>query len=288
MDNCTPGASLPLYMGYIRNWGSAIAWDPLPLSPFVFVFFEPPPSPSGLSCRSRPPSPLLVVCVRVFGMAADVRAFARTATELYRDVALAEKHHLPPHDHDRLKRAIEEVKYHSEEAQNLLKAQEQEQDDANGELGSQDWTSNPASAAAVLVHYESILRNKRLMLAYVHERCQKIKAFRWRLGNAVPKEIVDRMAPEEVHFATQYNRILSEYMTGAGVDDRLGNIDLTLDATLPPKEPYVKVLVKRDIGEFVTEEGKTVHLIPGSMHLLRRCDAEPLIVQGVLEHEGYA
>ena len=192
---------------------------------------------------------------------------------MLRAVHSSERETLTPHEHEGMTAALDEAAYHHESIQTHIES-----------TGSGDWANNPGVAGAVIVHYESLLRNKRLLLAYVLERMQKVKGFRWRLGNALPQNVQGRMAPEEVAFAAKYNQLLSDYMSGAGTSDGLGQIDLTLDATLPPKEPYITVLVKEDCGEVVTEDGKSVQLIPNSRHFLRRCDAEPLIQQGVLQH----
>ena len=210
--------------------------------------------------------------------------FAKTATELYREVAFSEKENLPHHSHEQVEKVIDEVKYHHNEMQRIMAA-------ASANEGDVDWSRNPEDAGAVLVHYHSLLRNKRLLMAYVHERAVKLRGFRWRAGKAIPPDVQRRMAPEELHFAEQYNLQLSEYMSGRhasddGVDgvDILGEIDLTLDVVLPPKEPYIHVLVKEDRDDIVTEDGKVIQLKRGSRHFMRRCDAEPLVVEGVLQH----
>ena len=58
-------------------------------------------------------------------------------------------------------------------------------------------------------------------------------------------------------------------------------MDLTLDQT-PPKDLFVEIRVKKDLGEFELAESGTVNLQKNTTHLLRRSEVEHLIQQGVV------
>ncbi|VEL23416.1 unnamed protein product [Protopolystoma xenopodis] len=62
-----------------------------------------------------------------------------------------------------------------------------------------------------------------------------------------------------------------------------GCLDLT-QAQYPPKALLVEVRCLIDYGEFETEDGTVIDLSKGSQHSMIRSDAEPLIMQGILEH----
>ena len=68
---------------------------------------------------------------------------------------------------------------------------------------------------------------------------------------------------------------------------RLTGSVLTADADpvqdqTPPKDPSIEVRVLRDYGEAMTRLGRA-NLKKGTLHLLPRDEAEPLIREGVLE-----
>jgi hypothetical protein len=92
----------------------------------------------------------------------------------------------------------------------------------------------PEAAANVLVHNRSLLRNKRLLLAYVcvpraplaalrspaicqsvcacahaqssNARMGRIKALRWSVGAALPAELSAALSPSETEFFQTYSR----------------------------------------------------------------------------------
>ncbi len=131
--------------------------------------------------------------------------------------------------------------------------------------------------AGIETHRESIRRNKRCVLAYLHARILKIKELYWQSGNAnIPDNFKQLLSPSsEVVFWEGYKDILQKYSNEMGVN-------LLLDQQ-PPQDLYITVKVLKDCGEISTETGN-VRLDKHTVHLLRRTDCELLIKQGFLEH----
>ena len=176
--------------------------------------------------------------------------------------------------------------------------------------------ASPEDAAAVMVHNRALLRNKRLMLAYVcvpprallacarcgthapthalslagfraealaaprarsNARLGRIRALRWTVGSGLPEDLSSALSPAERDFFRSYSALLGTYMGGrTGV-----GLNLTLDPS-PPKAQKLEVRCLRDYGAVFTRDGE-VSLSAGSVYYLWRDEAQPLIAEGVLE-----
>lgn len=86
------------------------------------------------------------------------------------------------------------------------------------------------------------------------------------------------LSPAEIEVKEAYENLLRMYF---GHDANGIQMDLTLETT-PPQDVNVQVRVLRDHGEVLLSIGK-VNLANGSVHLLPRDEAEPLLTRGVLE-----
>uniref|UniRef100_A0A7S2XZV1 GINS subunit domain-containing protein n=1 Tax=Fibrocapsa japonica TaxID=94617 RepID=A0A7S2XZV1_9STRA len=142
----------------------------------------------------------------------------------------------------------------------------------NGNRGNNEIPD--AAKVGIVVHHQALMRNKRILLAYHMYRLEKLKALRWETGPVVPEHLQGALSGSEREFFSRYDSLVSGYCEGVG-------IDLTQDQQ-PPKELFIEVRALEDCGEIMTEQG-TINLEKGSTHLLRRCDAENLIKQGMLE-----
>uniref|UniRef100_A0A7S1C9Q6 GINS subunit domain-containing protein n=1 Tax=Bicosoecida sp. CB-2014 TaxID=1486930 RepID=A0A7S1C9Q6_9STRA len=130
-----------------------------------------------------------------------------------------------------------------------------------------------AVACGMLVQHESMLRNKRCVLAYLQARLEKIQAMRWETGAMIPPHCKRQMSAKEVDFAHQYDKLVTAYVRDV-------KIDITADLE-PPKDLLVEVQVLKDCGEIWTDSGP-VTLDKHSRHFLRRSDVEHLIRQGMV------
>uniref|UniRef100_A0A915L2R8 DNA replication complex GINS protein PSF1 n=1 Tax=Romanomermis culicivorax TaxID=13658 RepID=A0A915L2R8_ROMCU len=176
---------------------------------------------------------------------------------------------VPPYNEENLRNALEEM--------NALYAQNMTDVSV---YSSSTQESDRNLYATVQWRHSSIERNKRLILAYLHNRLTRIQALRWEFGSVLPADIRHNFSNNEVIWFQKYNKNLTNYMRSIG--DNIG-LDLTQNMK-PPKSLYVEVRCLQDYGEFETEEGILLILKKNTQHFLLRSDAEKLIRQGVLEH----
>ena len=130
--------------------------------------------------------------------------------------------------------------------------------------GSFDPASEPGAAAALLVEYVSMRRNKRCLLAYHRQRAEKVQEMVWKgvdlldEGNAVAGAVdgedggeragSTNVSPEEEEYARAYSELLAAYK------GRWTDVDLT-GSLEPPRDLFIDVRVLKDAGEIQTEYG---------------------------------
>uniref|UniRef100_A0A8R1DT29 DNA replication complex GINS protein PSF1 n=1 Tax=Caenorhabditis japonica TaxID=281687 RepID=A0A8R1DT29_CAEJA len=119
---------------------------------------------------------------------------------------------------------------------------------------------------------------RRCMMAYVNERKNRIRSYRWRYGGALPASVRNALCDAEIQFFNDYSSSLARYQSSLGE----GGVNLLLH-TAPPKSLFVQVRALEDYGEFETSDGTQVQLTKDSLHSLPRQDCEMMIRQGVLE-----
>ncbi|XP_059306563.1 uncharacterized protein LOC132058011 [Lycium ferocissimum] len=103
----------------------------------------------------------------------------------------------------------------------------------------------------LLIHHQSLTRNKRCLMAYVYNRYFSEKEY------------------FKNHAAT-----IQSYMSAL-------DLDLGVDM-VPPKDPYIKVRVLDDIGNVVLSD-QLANLARHAILFIRRTDAEQYISQGLME-----
>ncbi|KZV94466.1 GINS complex, Psf1 component [Exidia glandulosa HHB12029] len=137
---------------------------------------------------------------------------------------------------------------------------------------------------AVTMYDQAMKRNKRILLAYIQSRLDRLRDLYWGAGGALAHllgnaALRERLSPHEVDFLRQYH----DMVVVARAEYEFGDIlDLTAGIDVPPKELHVDVRVLKDIGDVHTEQG-TIDFRKGQRFQLRRPDIEHLIVQGYLE-----
>ncbi|KAK9806721.1 hypothetical protein WJX72_000554 [[Myrmecia] bisecta] len=211
--------------------------------------------------------------------------FGKRAAELLREVAFCQPDTLPPWNDELIRQVLEEVSEHNNMMKRIFRDVNKREavkfaargEGTEDEFPGVDWSQQPDEAAAVIVHHESILRNKRLLMTYVKERADRIKSLRWR-GRSIPEHILPQLSPTEVQYFKTYDRLLTKYMrkgsTGIGMD-------LTLDAR-PPGDPNLQVRVVKDYGEMMFSSGRFI-LRRNMVLFLPRHEVESLVREGVLE-----
>ncbi|XP_003708407.1 DNA replication complex GINS protein PSF1 [Megachile rotundata] len=141
---------------------------------------------------------------------------------------------------------------------------------------------NMALLPSVQLRHIALTRNKRCLLTYVYNRMRRIRDLRWELGSILPPEINSNLLNAEAQWFQTYNKSLATYMRSLGEDYGF-NITANM---LPPKTPYVEVKCVTDFGRLELEDGQVILLKKNTYHLLPRAVCEPLIRQGILEHNS--
>ncbi|KAF9129114.1 DNA replication complex GINS protein PSF1 [Mortierella sp. 14UC] len=135
-----------------------------------------------------------------------------------------------------------------------------------------------------LVHQTPLQRNKRILMAYHHQRVEKIKELAWSYSTTqlLPENLRRLLSPDEIVFFQEYEKTCRNMYTSL---DEFVELDLGgVGMTAPPKEVFITVRVVRDCGDIVTDSGAVLSLKKNSEHFVKRGDVERLITQGYLKH----
>lgn len=203
--------------------------------------------------------------------------------------------YLPGFSHELVRAVIQESQLHNAEFNKII-------DIFGGPAAfASQREENPGYSSALLIHHFTILRNKRILLAYVKCRVDRIKDLCWnnpRLGKSVISGQADPIADavigdteknrgqndqrgfafstDEDDFYNRYTDLLAAYRGQWPQIDLSGPLE-------PPKDIFIDVRVLCDAGEFQTEYG-SIYLTKGSQIFVRQTDVEHLIKQGYLEN----
>jgi hypothetical protein len=139
-----------------------------------------------------------------------------------------------------------------------------------------DSLNNNQEALAVL-QAGFVDRNKRGVLAYLNYRTSKLESLRIETGPNIPPHFSNQLCNEEIEYFRKYSALLQEYSRKV-----CKYIDITTDLT-PPKDLYIEVLVREDVGDIVLPVTGPITLKKNTVQLLRREDAATLVRQGVLQ-----
>ncbi|KAH8349777.1 hypothetical protein KR084_005895 [Drosophila pseudotakahashii] len=200
-------------------------------------------------------------------MSGQTKLFGDKAFDLLKELERSSAT-IPAFDDDGVRQVLEEIKAIFEE--NVAQA-------------STYNTSGDRSLWPLLnFRHAALQRNKRCLLAYLYERCKRIKALRWEFGPIIPGDIKQALCEPEVHFFNNYSKSLAAYMCSAGYNQGLP-IDLTNNLR-PPKSLYIEVRCMEDYGKFELDDGEVIHLKKNSQHYLPRAQVESLVRQGILHH----
>ncbi|KAF9906956.1 DNA replication complex GINS protein PSF1 [Linnemannia zychae] len=135
-----------------------------------------------------------------------------------------------------------------------------------------------------IVHQAPLERNKRILMAYHHQRIEKIKELAWSYSTTqlLPENLRRLLSPDEIVFFQEYEKTCRNMYTSL---DEFVELDLGgVGMTAPPKEVFITVRVVRDCGDIVTDSGAVLSLKKNSEHFVKRGDVERLITQGYLKH----
>ncbi|XP_021772911.1 DNA replication complex GINS protein PSF1-like [Chenopodium quinoa] len=193
--------------------------------------------------------------------------YGRRGSQLVKELACAEPGQLTRFNDDLFNQVIKECAVHYSQFYELTRKMQDE--------GLDVQSARNADHFGMLIHHLSLLRNKRCLMAYVHNRSEIIQNLSWKVGRVLPEEIEHKLSDPEKRYFKSHSSALQSYMR------EMDGLDLTVDM-VPPKDPYIKVRVLDDIG--VTAMGdRDTNLARHSIHFLKRSDAEHYMFQGMME-----
>ncbi|XXG79398.1 hypothetical protein AAC387_Pa09g0478 [Persea americana] len=192
----------------------------------------------------------------------SIKMYGRRASQLVRELASSESGQLTAFNTDLFDQVIKECNEHQVQLQSLLR---KIQDD-----GLDIQTTKNADHFGAVAHHLSLIRNKRCLMAYMHNRAEIIRSLRWKVGPVLPQEIQQKLSYSEEEYFKNHSTALESYMSEL-------DLDLTVDM-VPPKDPYIQVRVLDDIGDVLLGD-QSASLMRNSVHSLKCTDAEQFISQ---------
>ncbi|KAI3716283.1 hypothetical protein L6452_23511 [Arctium lappa] len=192
--------------------------------------------------------------------------YGRKACQLVKEFVSSDSGQLIVFNNDLFAQVIEECDGHLLQLQALLRKMQVE--------GSDNQTTKNADHFGALVHHLSLVRNKRCLMAYVHNRAEVIQNLGWTIERVLPEEIEEKLNSSEKEYFKNHSATLQSYMSDL-------DLDLAVDM-VPPKDPYIKVRVLEEIGNVVLSD-QLANLARHAILFLRRTDAEQYISQGLME-----
>lgn len=192
--------------------------------------------------------------------------YGRKACQLVKEFVSSDSGQLIVFNNDLFAQVIEECDGHLLQLQALLRKMQVE--------GSDNQTTKNADHFGALVHHLSLVRNKRCLMAYVHNRAEVIQSLGWTIERVLPEEIEEKLSSSEKEYFKNHSATLQSYMSDL-------DLDLAVDM-VPPKDPYIKVRVLEEIGNVVLSD-QLANLARHAILFLRRTDAEQYISQGLME-----
>eukprot|EP00927_Polykrikos_kofoidii_P050558 TRINITY_DN44452_c0_g1_i1.p1 TRINITY_DN44452_c0_g1~~TRINITY_DN44452_c0_g1_i1.p1 ORF type:complete len:211 (-),score=34.75 TRINITY_DN44452_c0_g1_i1:47-679(-) len=177
---------------------------------------------------------------------------------------------LPPFNDRLIKEVVEQMLHDTKEMQKLV--------------ALQDFDTAPKEDMAGLCLYNDLVeRNRRILLAYLNYRLEKIEELRWEVGLMVPQRNLDKLHECEKLYMYEHNKLLDRYMRRP-VRKCKEPIDLVADAEAP-EDLNVQIRVDDEgPGEIVTVDSGVLRLKKGYQLFVKRTDVEHLIRAGLVSH----
>ncbi|GMH58596.1 hypothetical protein TrLO_g10908 [Triparma laevis f. longispina] len=175
---------------------------------------------------------------------------------------------LPPYPTSVLPQIFAEVQRHRETCNQVYQ---------NGQIDSE---LSDSCKPILQLHLQSILRIKRILLAYMNARVEKITDLVYQ-SSVIPVGLRGLLSGEERSFNEDYNDLLCAYEDSIGVSflEYSGGIHGGDGSTLPY---MVEVQVNEDRGS-VVDNGVEVGMGEGSRHWVRREAVEGMVRRGEIE-----
>ena len=104
---------------------------------------------------------------------------------------------LPSYSEDGVRATLQEINSHTEELTILVRASNR----TNNDEGGPSIEDRPS----LILHDQSIRRNKRCLLAYHAFRIDKLRTLRWETSGTLPPGMKNVLSEAEVEFFNQYD-----------------------------------------------------------------------------------
>ncbi|KAJ9527221.1 hypothetical protein QJQ45_025502 [Haematococcus lacustris] len=203
-------------------------------------------------------------------------AFGQRGVSLLKEIVNHEPDTLSAYNEEVVRLVLSEVHEHEAQVRHIVSLSAQQQADTNEEeAGASAHFDNPADSVALVIHHESMIRNKRLLLSYMLQRMDRLKTVRWK-HRQLPGSVSEACSPQEREFYRAYDKLLTKYMSH---HEGVGH-DLTLECQ-PPRDNAVHVRVLKDAGVRLFSFGRLA-LHEGALIKLPVDEAEPLIAAGLV------
>eukprot|EP00954_Amorphochlora_amoebiformis_P000915 70909-Amorphochlora_amoeboformis.AAC.2 len=98
---------------------------------------------------------------------------------------------------------------------------------------------DPTVTCSIVVNNATAKRNKRMALAYVNERLNRIKRMWWTRSSILPEDMKHNMSQAEKDFFEGYDKILSAYCQDIDVD--LASVDKNTTY----RDPHIHIHTKK-------------------------------------------
>ncbi|KAM3142103.1 hypothetical protein pb186bvf_005757 [Paramecium bursaria] len=118
--------------------------------------------------------------------------------------------------------------------------------------------------------FKDIGRTKRIQLAYLNHRIEKIQDTYF--NNTLSNEKQQYLGDAEKKYLNEFEKLVKSYEREIGDDVSV--------KILPPSEVFIQIRVLKDIGKIVTNDGQILDLTPNTQHYVKRSDVQKFLQDG--------
>lgn len=198
--------------------------------------------------------------------------YGQKAAQLVRDLKASKW--LPKYDDALVREVVAECSTVFRELRVRVQTLERLQNERGGEIEDEE---DDMISSGMLLYHESLLRNKRVLLAHELARLEKLQELIFRVGLEIPPQQKGLLSDPEMQYAKDYQAALAKYQGS------VGNLDLAADMVYP-RSVHVRVRALEDGGEILTTDSGVVRFQQGKELYMRRTDADKFIRTGKLEY----
>lgn len=113
---------------------------------------------------------------------------------------------LPSYSSDKIQMIFKDIGNHFQNVDHLMKSIDNEQ-------GLPDDLK-----ACLLIHYQTIQRSKRCLMAYTDYRLSKIENLKWNFGSVIPSQYNSKLSQSEIQYFRKYDSLVNDYMRSIDIE----------------------------------------------------------------------